>query len=306
MKNAKVAGMLIGFVLVTGATFNLAKYAVQYFSAASAAGWRFGIAAFVMFALLIIQKKVKWETIRRHGITYTTLGIVGIFGFNAFFFFGMNHTSPLNGALIMGTNPLVTMIMAFLILRTPITKQQTLGILFALLGVTLVLTRGSWEVIRTLSFSKGDILILAGNVCWALYGVLGRKYLKTSSSLETTTYTMITGALFLVILAIFSPSTNVEINAPIFAWGAILFMAIFTSVLGYLWWNKAMERIGPANTAVFFNLVPVVTMLISVATGTPVTNVQVIGTVIVILGVLISAGFLNFGKVYKVITRSLS
>ncbi|MDQ1147528.1 drug/metabolite transporter (DMT)-like permease [Bacillus sp. SORGH_AS 510] len=306
MKNAKVTGMLMGFVLVTGATFNLAKYAVQYFSAASAAGWRFGIAAVVMFALLIIQKKVKWETILRHGITYTILGIVGIFGFNAFFFFGMNHTSPLNGALIMGTNPLVTLIMAFFILRTPITKQQTMGIFFALLGVTLVLTRGSWEVIQTLSFSKGDILILAGNVCWALYGVLGRKYLKTSSSLETTTYTMITGALFLVILAIFSPSTNVEIKTPIIAWGAILFMAIFTSVLGYLWWNKAMERIGPANTAVFFNLVPVVTMLISVVTGTPVTNVQVIGTVMVISGVLISSGFLNIGKVYKVITRSLS
>ncbi|MGG3562316.1 DMT family transporter [Neobacillus rhizosphaerae] len=306
MKNGKVAGMLIGFVLVTGATFNLAKYAVQYFSAASAAAWRFGIAALVMFAILMIQKKVKWETIRRHGITYTILGIVGIFGFNAFFFFGMNHTSPLNGALIMGTNPLVTTILAFFILKAPITSKQIIGILFALLGVTSVLTRGSWEVIQTLSFSMGDLLILAGNVCWALYGVLGRKYLKTSSSLETTTYTMIIGALCLIGLGAFSPSMNSVTAVPPLAWGAILFMAIFTSVLGYLWWNKAMELIGPANTAVFFNLVPVVTMLISVATGTPVTILQVIGTVLVISGVLISSGFLNFGKVYKVITRSLS
>lgn len=302
----KVAGMLIGFVLVTGATFNLAKYTVQYFSAASAAGWRFGIAAFVMFVLLLSQKKGKWVTIRRHGIMYTILGIVGIFGFNAFFFFGMNHTSPLNGALIMGTNPLVTMLLAFYILKAPITKKQILGILFAFLGVILVLTRGSWEVIQTLSFSIGDILILAGNVCWALYGVLGRKYLKTSSSLETTTYTMIIGAICLIVLAINSPSANGETTVPLFAWGAILFMAIFTSVLGYLWWNKAMEMIGAANTAVFFNLVPVVTLLISVATGTPVTAVQVIGTVMVISGVLFSSGFLNVGTVYKVITRSLS
>jgi drug/metabolite transporter (DMT)-like permease len=306
MKNGKVVGMLIGFVLVTGATFNLAKYAVQYFSAASAAGWRFGIGALVMFALLIIQKKVKWETIRRHGITYTILGIVGIFGFNAFFFFGMNHTSPLNGALIMGTNPLVTTILAYFILKAPINIKQTVGILFALVGVTLVLTKGSWEVIQTLSFSKGDLLILAGNVCWALYGILGRKYLKTSSSLETTTYTMVVGALCLIGFAAFSTSANpVTTNVPIVAWGAILFMAIFTSVLGYLWWNKAMEMIGAANTAVFFNLVPVVTMLISIATGTPVTMVQIIGTIMVISGVLLSSGFLNFGKVYKVLARSL-
>jgi drug/metabolite transporter (DMT)-like permease len=305
MKNGKVAGMLIGFVLVTGATFNLAKYAVQYFSAASAAGWRFGIAALVMFAILISRRNLKWETIKRYGVTYSFLGIIGVFGFNTFFFLGMNQTSPINGALIMGTNPLITTILAYFILKVSISRKQTFGILFALLGVTLVLTKGSWEVIETLSYSRGDLLILAGNVCWALYGVLGRKYLSRSSSLETTTYTMIIGAIGLIALSAFSPSVKPAVTIPVTAWGAILFMAIFTSVLGYLWWNKSMEIIGAANTAVFFNLVPVVTMLISIMTGTAVTIVQVLGTLLVILGVLLSSGFLNFGKVYKVLTRSL-
>ena len=80
----------------------------------------------------------------------------------------------------MGTNPLVTALFAYFILKSPITKQQMLGIAFALVGVILVLTQGSFEIIRTLSISKGDLLILAGNICWALYGVLGRKYLKGS------------------------------------------------------------------------------------------------------------------------------
>lgn len=61
------------------------------------------------------------------------------------------------------------------------------SIAFALVGVILVLAQGSLEIIRTLSISKGDLLILAGNICWALYGILGRKYLKGSSSMETTT-----------------------------------------------------------------------------------------------------------------------
>ncbi|WP_394514416.1 DMT family transporter [Priestia aryabhattai] len=292
--------MLIGFAIFTGATFNLAKYAVQYFSPASAAAWRFGIAALVMVLILGLQKQIKSKTIKVHWKMYILLGIIGIFGFNAFFFLGMQYTSPLNGALIMGTNPLVTALFAYFILKNPITKQQMLGISFALVGVILVLTQGSLEIIQTLSISKGDLLILAGNLCWALYGVLGRKYLKGSSSMETTTYTMIVGSLCLLILGVFSPSPELLSHVTWSAWGAILFMALFTSVLGYLWWNKGMATIGASNTSLFFNLVPVVTMILSILTGALITLPQIIGTCLVILGVLTAFGFLRLQKKQKV------
>jgi drug/metabolite transporter (DMT)-like permease len=292
--------MLIGFAIFTGATFNLAKYAVQYFSPASAAAWRFGIAALVMVLILGLQKQIKSKTIKVHWKMYILLGIIGIFGFNAFFFLGMQYTSPLNGALIMGTNPLATAIFAYFILKNPITKQQMLGISFALVGVILVLTQGSLEIIKTLSISKGDLLILAGNLCWALYGVLGRKYLNGSSSMETTTYTMIVGSLCLLILGAFSPSPQLLSHVTWSAWGAILFMALFTSVLGYLWWNKGMATIGASNTSLFFNLVPVVTMILSILTGVLITLPQVIGTCLVIVGVLTASGFLSLRKKQKV------
>lgn len=299
MKN-RIYLMLIGFAIFTGATFNLAKYAVQYFSPASAAAWRFGIAALVMVLILGLQKQIKSKAIKIHWKMYILLGIIGIFGFNAFFFLGMQYTSPLNGALIMGTNPLVTALFAYFILKNPITKQQMLGISFALVGVILVLTQGSLEIIQTLSISKGDLLILAGNLCWALYGVLGRKYLIGSSSMETTTYTMIVGSLCLVILTAFSPSPQPLSHVTWSAWGAILFMALFTSVLGYLWWNKGMATIGASNTSLFFNLVPVVTMILSILTGALITLPQVIGTCLVILGVLTASGFLNLRRKQKV------
>ncbi|MFJ7183655.1 DMT family transporter [Lysinibacillus xylanilyticus] len=292
--------MLIGFAIFTGATFNLAKYSVHYFSAASAAAWRFGIAALVMVLILGFQKQIKIRTIKTHWKMYILLGIIGIFGFNTFFFLGMKYTSPLNGALIMGTNPLVTAFFAYFILKNPITKQQMLGITFALVGVILVLTQGSLEIIRTLSISKGDLLILAGNICWALYGVLGRKYLNGSSSMETTTYTMIIGSLCLMILTVFLPSPQPLSYVTLSAWGAILFMALFTSVLGYLWWNKSMATIGASNTSVFFNLVPVVTMILSIITGSIISLPQIVGTFLVILGVLTASGFMRLKRKQKV------
>lgn len=292
--------MLIGFAVFTGATFNLAQYSVHYFSAASAAAWRFGIAALVMILILGWQKQIKLKTIKAYWKIYILLGIIGIFGFNTFFFLGMQYTSPLNGALIMGTNPLVTALFAYFILKNPITKQQFLGIFFALVGVILVLTQGSLEIVQTLSISKGDLLILSGNVCWALYGVLGRKHVKGSSSMETTTYTMITGSLCLIVLTAFLPSPHSLSHVTVSAWGAILFMALFTSVLGYLWWNKGMATIGASNTSLFFNLVPVVTMILSILTGAPISLPQVIGTCLVILGVLTASSFLRLRRKPKV------
>ena len=77
-------------------------------------------------------------------------------------------------------------------------------------------------------------------------------------------------------------------------------MALFTSVLGYLWWNKGMATIGASNTSLFFNLVPVVTMILSILTGALITLPQVIGTCLVILGVLTASGFLRIRKKQKV------
>ncbi|MGR5991011.1 EamA family transporter [Bacillus paranthracis] len=73
--------------------------------------------------------------------------------------------------------------------------------LLALIGVVFVLTQGSFTAIQNLSFSKGDFYILLGNICWALYGVLGRKFIKTGNPIQTTTYTMTIGALAFMIIS---------------------------------------------------------------------------------------------------------
>jgi len=71
-------------------------------------------------------------------------------------------------------------------------------------------------------------------------------------------------------------------------------MALFTSVLGYIWWNQGMKEIGASKTSLFFNLVPVVTMIISFAIGTPIKVFQILGALLVILGVLTSSGVFSF------------
>ena len=67
----------------------------------------------------------------------------------------MKYTEAVNGALIMATNPLVTTLLASVILREKIVKRQGIGMLLALIGVVFVLTQGSFTILPHLSFSKG-------------------------------------------------------------------------------------------------------------------------------------------------------
>lgn len=283
--------MLLFVSIFIGASFNLAAYAVHYFSAPAAAAWRFGIASVTILILLYIKERMNLQALKRNWHMYVLLGILGIFGFNMLFFEGIKTTSPLNGSLIMATNPMVSSLLARWLLKDALNVRQGAGILVSLLGVILVITQGSWQVLSTLSFSLGDLLIAGGNLCWALYGVLNRRFIRGSTSLATTAYTMTIGAVGLIGMAPGTPSPISMNHVPAAVWGALLFMALFTSVLGYLWWNYGIAEIGVSKTSIFFNLVPLVTMILSLASGTGVTIVQLLGTVLVLSGVIIASAF---------------
>lgn len=286
-------GKLTMFPIFTGATFNLAAFALHSLSFASVAAFRFGIASVLLVGILYGMGKRSQGVIQKNAGVFLLLGIIGVFGFNSCFFIGMKGTTPLNGALIMATNPLVTTLFSKWLLKTKISARQVVGITVSFAGVFFVLTHGSLQVMTTLSFTAGDVWIVCGNVCWALYGVLSRKWVKDATPLETTTYTMVVGAIALCALVPFSSNPTPLATVSVGAWGAILFMAVCTSVLGYLWWNQAIAEIGASKTSIFFNLVPIVTMIISFLAGEKVNSLQITGTVLVLVGVLVASDVLN-------------
>ncbi|HEY8905468.1 MAG TPA: DMT family transporter [Rhodoferax sp.] len=64
-------------------------------------------------------------------------------------------------------------------------------------------------------------------------------------------------------------------------------------MLAYLFWNKGISTIGPARTSVFFDLVPIFTMLIAIGLGQEVIPAQWLGALLVMTGVLFSSGALE-------------
>ena len=280
MANHRTIGLLVLSIVLWGANFNLSQPALAELHPLAAAAGRFVIAAAVMVVVAVaLRQRVP---LLRHARAYVPLGLVGIAGFNVFFFFGLQDTSPVNGALIQATNPLVTALLAAVFLGERPGRRQMLAFPVALAGVGVVLLGGG----ASLTLAAGDTLIMAANLCWASYNVMARRLMPPVSGVANTTALMVVGAAFLV-LAAWAVDVPVAMPGPAAA-GAVLAMGLGGTVLSYLFYNAALARLGAGRTALFLNLVPVVAMVIAALTGTPPTLLQLAGALVTIGAVTVA------------------
>ncbi|HEU0230448.1 MAG TPA: EamA family transporter [Burkholderiaceae bacterium] len=292
MKHRVIFTTLILSTFFWGANFNLGKSVVQATDPLTAAAWRFMLAGAAMTVYMLFTEGVNWRGLRQNAVALVAMAAIGIFGFNISFFFGLQTTSSVNGSLIMTLNPTITVILTALVISEAISWKQMLGLALSFCGVVTVVTGGNPAALLRFHFAIGDALILLGNLCWAAYSVIGKKWVRNLSAVQTTTSTMLIGALAMVAIALFQHGGSLPVPST-HTFGAIAIMALFGTVLAYLWWNNGIRTIGPARTAVFFDLVPIFTMLIAISLGEQVSPAQYVGAVLVISGVLFSSGALD-------------
>lgn len=257
-----------------GANFNLSKPVIAEIHPLVAGAARFVIAALVMLAVMAARRER--VPLIQHAKPYAVLGLVGIGGFNLLFFMGMQETSAVNGALIMATNPLLTALLAAVILGERPNPRHMAALPVALAGVAVVLLGGGASV----ALSRGDGLMLGANLFWALYNVLARRLMPEGSGLANTAGVMVMGALALSVAAAWA-GAPVSMPSPQ-AGTALLGMAVGGSVLAYLFYNAGLARLGAGRTALFLNLVPVTTMVIAALSGTPPSPLQLAGGLVTI------------------------
>ncbi|KIL41852.1 hypothetical protein SD70_04350 [Gordoniibacillus kamchatkensis] len=292
---------LLAAAVFWGASFNAGELAIQAMPPLTVTAWRFIIATILMLLLFLAKERPSWGSIRSSLWVYILLGTVGVFVTNALQFTALKFTQPLHPALIMATNPILTSILAVPLLKESIRIRQIIGMLCSMVGVLFVITNGVLSQIA--SISLGDFFAMGANITWALYGVLGRKLLRGSTPLATSTMTM---AVATVCFLPFANHFTADVSRAslTIAWVSIVFMGTFGAVLTFLWWNQGIAKVGASRTSVFFNLVPVVTLILSALMGKSMGWIQVTGTFAVILGVITAIGNVRGGARKEVIANT--
>ncbi|WP_334327871.1 DMT family transporter [Gilliamella apicola] len=274
-----------------GSNFNAGASVVADASPYVVATERFVFATIIIMIFMLLKDRTSIIALQKNWIAFIALGLLGITGFNLAFFIGLKTTSAINGSLIMATSPITTALLAAMIDKHKISLIQTVGMLISLFGVVIVVSNGSIMNLISLNFSSGDLIIMLGNLAWATYTVGSRKYISNSTPLQTTTYTMLFGTIGILLFTVYNNNLLISLNNITIKNHLILvYMAVCGTVLAYLFWNFGIKEIGAANTAVFFNLVPVFTMILALFTGSVPNLLQISGALIVICGVILATG----------------
>lgn len=269
-----------------GANFVLAAPVLADLPPLWAAALRFLFGAALMLALAWRQGDDLAALAKRHWPVHLLLGVLGIVGFNLFFFHAMQDTSADNGALIMATNPLLTTLLATALLGERVSARHLAALPVALAGVAVVISHGELGRLARFQVDRGDLLMLCANLTWALFNVATRRFMPKTSPVGNTALMMSLGALMLTTIAL-AGDAPFALPGP-HAGLALAIIVVGGTVLAYLFWGMGIQHLGAGRAALFLNLVPVFAMLVSGALGTPPSAAQVTGGLIVLAGVTLA------------------
>jgi len=240
-----------------------ARLAVNELSPMFLVSARWLIVASIVLTLYNRQIIKTLYDLRRRWFWLIMMGF-GLSGFNIMFYLAAYSTSAINLGLIQSTIPAVIMAMGLIVLRTPVTLLQLTGLIVAMGGAMVVISKGSLAVIISLTFNHGDLIMLVGCCCYAGY------------TLGLTRRPPVDSIIMMGVLAIFAllaslPFTIAEVVMGGFfftggeSWLVLLYVAIVPSFLSQVWFMIGVDKIGSSKAGMFTNLVPVFSALLGVS-----------------------------------------
>lgn len=275
-------------VLSWGAMFPIAAHALAHVDPFNITAFRYVVGSAIFLAILVAVEGRGALSLDGAGIRLFVLGSLGFAGFNLLAYAALLWSPPQDVAVIVPTMPLVTVAVRWARGGERPTRTMLGASVAALLGAALVVTKGN---VATLSGGLGSLLTLIAVVCWATYTMEAARF-PQMSPLRFTALTAALGTITIVLATAAADALGWQVLPSVHdiaaVWWELAFIVVFGAVAAVLAWNTGARLLGPANTALFIVLVPVVAFAIRIASGYHPVGAEVVGTAIVI-GALVYA-----------------
>ncbi|SHE86541.1 DMT family transporter [Vibrio gazogenes] len=293
MKSNSIIKAVVLLIICTffwGSSFPVGKHALGEVHALTLVFWRFIIAASCLAVYLKVKRMPAMHLSVFQWSWVISVSIIGVGGLNLGLFTGLATTNATNGSLIMALSPLMTSLIASVAQRTLPSFVQCLSLLVSLAGVLMVLTNGHFDTLLSMQINHGDQLIFGGMFAWSLYTYFSQGISRWMPMIPYTFIGMLSGASVIGIMCLISPEVSpfTELwKSSALGISEIVYIGVFGTVAGYLLWLNGVRQLGSADAALFFNFVPIFSVLTSFMFGQAVTQLQLLGIVIVITGLLL-------------------
>ena len=247
--------LLICITYVTWA-FNivLGRFVAGHFPPVALSFLRWGVAFLILLPFAWPYLERDWPTIRRHLPLMTVLAITGTSAYNTMAYWGLQYTEAINALLTQSTAPLLIALWTFAMFGDRLSRRQVIGILISLAGVVVILCRGDIEVLRSISFNRGDIWFFSALVIFAFYSALMKKR-PGMHPLSFLAFSMGWGTFWLAPLFLWEISTGRVASADLTSALTLIYVAIYPSIVAYICYNRALELIGPNRVGALYPLI---------------------------------------------------
>lgn len=302
---AKIYIKLTLTMIFWGGTFISGRMLAGNVSPLSAAFLRFLAAAIILLIVLYRQNRGFPSVPRRLFLPVFCLSLTGVFSYNVLFFWGLHSTDASRASVIIANNPIFIAVFASLIFRERLGLTKSLGVPVSVVGAIIAISRGDLAGLLGGAFSWGDLMIFGCVLSWVAFSLIGKKVITHISPLAAITYASTVGALLLLIPAAIDGVFENFVNYTFIDWGNILFLGIFATAFGFVWFYQGIEYIGATRASLFINLVPISAIFLGfLLLGETITLSLLAGTILVLSGVYLTTyGFEHFHKLKDALSK---
>ena len=288
---------LIATNIMWGASAPIFKWSLQNVTPFTFAFIRFFLAALILLPFTMHKLTVKKRDFSR----LISLSFIGFFIHISLFLFGLTLSSSINAPIIASSAPVFLVLGSVILLKEKIKKQTILGTGVSLLGVLIIILRPLLDD-GVDGAIIGNILLVFSTLSFVVYTLLLKEFKFHYSSLTITFW------LFAIAAVLFFPfflweKATADIFTIIDLRGliGILFGAVFTSVLAYVFFNFAIRHIVANEVGIFLYIDPIVAILIALPLlGETITKSFLIGSLLVFLGIYIAERRIHYHPIHKI------
>jgi drug/metabolite transporter (DMT)-like permease len=227
--------------------------------------WRWIVAIIILAPFGMKHFLAQKDLIRRNYRFIATQGLLGVTGFNSLVYLALQSTTAINAVLLCSCIPVIIVLISWLLYGERIRPRQCLGVGISLTGVLLIISGGEPATLVRMQFNRGDLLVFLAAIFWAFYSTNLRKYPRGLHPLAYQTGIMLVG------LCALTPLYGLEMlsgKSLVFSRAAlttIIYVALFASVLAFIFWNRAVTALGANVAGPFIHLMPVFSTVLAVA-----------------------------------------
>ncbi len=265
-----------------------ARVAVGQISPGAMVCLRWTIVSLVLLVIARDNIRQDWPKLLPHWRSVILMGMFGYTIYNVLYYEAGVYTTGVNLSILQCSTPVFVLLGGRLIYGTPLTLVRSLGLTLTIIGGLLVATRGDLTYFAGFEFNLGDLFITIASVFYGFYTLALRSRPPVSA---LGFFSAMAFVAFLTSL----PALAIEVWLGATIWPtftgalALLYVAIFPSLLAQLLYMRGVELIGPNRAGLFYNLLPVVGALLSVVLlGEPFRSYHAMALALVLTGIFLS------------------